>query len=93
MKFVGNLPSTFVKFTAKWCKPCKLIEPVFHELSEEHKKFTFVSIDIDDHEDIAAEYSVMSIPMFVVLNKSAEKVDKMSGKDESKLRALINKYV
>ena len=59
----GNV---FVDFYADWCGPCKMTEPIIDELSTEMKDVKFVKIDVDKNADLAAQYSVFSIPTFIV---------------------------
>ena len=82
----------FVKFTAKWCKPCKKIEPHFVSLSKQYKDATFVNVDIDEFEDLAVEYGVSSIPLFVALDSRGQKLGALSGSDESKLTEFIRDH-
>ena len=82
----------YLKFTATWCRPCKEIEPVFHDLSAKYKKSSFISIDVDEFEDVAAKYTVMALPLFVVVDKHTKQIDKLMGKDKEKLIKLIEKY-
>ena len=59
----------FVDFYADWCGPCKLTGPIIDELSdmEEYKnKVTFVKINVDENQELAARYSVFSIPTFIL---------------------------
>ena len=57
----------FVDFYADWCGPCKMTTPIIEQLSEEYKdKITFVKINVDAHQDLASQYSVFSIPTFII---------------------------
>lgn len=58
----------FVDFYADWCGPCKMTEPIIHELSDEIKDVKFVQVNVDENSDLAAQYSVFSIPTFVMFN-------------------------
>ena len=55
-----------VDLFATWCGPCKMLSPVLDEISEEITTTKFFKIDVDDNEDIAREYNVMSIPTVLV---------------------------
>ena len=55
-----------VDLFATWCGPCKMLSPVLDEISEEITTTKFYKIDVDDNEDIAREYNVMSIPTVLV---------------------------
>lgn len=56
----------FVDFYADWCGPCKMVEPIIDELSNEMTDVTFVKINVDENQDVASEYSVFSIPSFFI---------------------------
>lgn len=55
-----------VDLFATWCGPCKMLSPVLDEISEEITTTKFYKVDVDDNEDIAREYNVMSIPTVLV---------------------------
>ena len=61
-----------VDFNANWCGPCRMLSPILDEVSEETDKVKIVSINIDDEEDLAREYGVMSIPCLVLINNGKE---------------------
>lgn len=56
----------FVDFYADWCAPCKVTEPIIEQLSGEMKNLKFVKIDVDQAPDLSSQYSVFSIPTFVI---------------------------
>lgn len=62
-----------VDFFANWCGPCKMLAPIFEELSGEMKEVKFVKVDVDQSPDIAMTYKVASIPT-VIIFKDGEKV-------------------
>lgn len=76
------------KLTASWCQPCKKIQPLFESLAEE-KDGLFCIIDVDDTEDLAAEYKVAMLPTFLILKDQVE-VARYAGSDENKLRKLVD---
>ena len=57
---------TVVDLFATWCGPCKMLSPIMDEISEEITTTKFYKIDVDDNEDVAREYNVMSIPTILV---------------------------
>jgi len=68
-----------VDFFAEWCGPCKIMGPVFEELSEEAKdKAKFCKLNVDGAQKTAAEYGVMSIPTFIIF-KDGKKVEQLMG--------------
>ncbi|MBB6445650.1 thioredoxin [Bacillus benzoevorans] len=68
-----------VDFWAPWCGPCKMIAPVLEDLdSEIGEKVKIVKVDVDENQESAGKFGVMSIPTLIVL-KDGELVDKVVG--------------
>ncbi len=59
--------TVFVDFYATWCMPCKAMSPVIEEIAKEYKEVKFVKVDVDENEEIALEYNVMSIPTMIIM--------------------------
>ncbi|MEH7223031.1 thioredoxin [Bacillus sp. JJ1566] len=81
-------------FWAPWCGPCKMIAPVLEELdSEIGDKVKIVKLDVDDNQETAAKFGVMSIPTLLVF-KNGEVVDKVVGYQpkEALAERLANHY-
>lgn len=58
--------TVLVDFYADWCGPCKITGPIIEQLAEEIKEVKFVKINVDANSDLAAQYSIFSIPTFVI---------------------------
>ncbi|KAK9090613.1 hypothetical protein Sjap_023790 [Stephania japonica] len=56
-----------IDFTASWCGPCKMMAPVFAQLSTEFTDVQFVKIDVDELKDVAQEFGVRAMPTFVLV--------------------------
>ncbi len=67
-----------VDFYAVWCGPCKMMHPVIEEISRKYQDLKIIKIDVDKHEAVAREYSVMSIPT-LILFKDGNIVEKNIG--------------
>ena len=67
-----------VDFYADWCGPCKLTSPIIDKLAEEMKDVIFVKVDVDKNQELAGQYSVFSIPTFILFKKG-EVVNQMVG--------------
>jgi thioredoxin 1 len=66
-------------FEAAWCGPCVAMKPVVEELEKELTgKVEIKKINVDDHQDEASKYGVMSIPTYLIL-KDGREVDRFVG--------------
>src|SRR5262249_2399623 len=55
-----------VDFWAPWCGPCRVIGPILEELSSQHgERVKFVKLNVDDNQQTAARYNVLSIPTVI----------------------------
>ena len=68
-----------VDFTAVWCGPCKMLEPVVTQLSQEWGgKVKVVKLDVDDNSNLAVQYGVMGVPT-LILFVDGKPVQRLSG--------------
>ena len=61
-----------VDFNADWCGPCKMLGPILESVAESRDDMKFVSVNIDDEDDLAAKYDVFSIPCLVYIKDGKE---------------------
>lgn len=68
-----------IDFWATWCGPCKMLAPIFEELSRNYTgRLRFAKISTEDYPEIAAEQGISGIPCLVVFKKG-EEVDRIIG--------------
>ena len=68
-----------VDFTAAWCGPCKMLNPVLEELAEEWaQKLKIRKLDVDQNQDLAMDFGVMGVPT-LILFKDGEIAERITG--------------
>jgi thioredoxin 1 len=82
-----------VDFWAPWCGPCKMIAPVLEELDGEvGETVRIVKLNVDDNQETAGKYGVMSIPTLLLM-KDGNVVDQVVGfQPKEALTELVNKH-
>jgi len=82
-----------VDFWAPWCGPCKMVAPVLEEIdSEMSDKIQIAKLDVDENQETAGQYGVMSIPT-LLLFKDGNVVDQVVGfQPKEALVELIDKH-
>jgi thioredoxin 1 len=55
-----------IDFFATWCGPCKMVSPIVDQISEERTDIKVGKINVDEQQELAARFDVMSIPTLIV---------------------------
>ena len=83
---------TLVNFSAIWCGPCQMLEPVLNEVAKV-TDYKVIKVDVDQAGDLAVEYEIRSVPTIIVFKngKLAERLTGFMTKDE--IMKKVNKYL
>ncbi len=78
-----------VDFYANWCGPCKMMASVLEDLAAENPDVEIIKVNTDEHQELAMEYGVMSIPT-VYVYKDNKEIHKLIGfRDKSEFEKII----
>ncbi len=90
LKLIGNNP-VVIDFYAPWCGPCKLLEPVFDELSERYEGHVdFYKVNIDDELDLAVAFGVRSVPMVLYIPTKGKPNLEAGAPSKDQLKYLVD---
>ena len=64
--------TVLIDFYADWCGPCKMLSPVVEEVAQENTDIKVVKINVDNAQELAVKYQIMSIPTLVVVKGGNE---------------------
>ncbi len=93
-EFLASEKLVIVDFWATWCGPCRMLSPLLDEVEEEMAdKIEVVKVNVDDADEVAMRYRIMSIPTLLFF-KNGELVDRLVGavpkqEIEDKLKSLL----
>lgn len=81
-----------VDFWATWCGPCKSFAPVVEEIAgENHPDLKVGKIDVDQEQDLAAKFKVMSIPTLVIFKAGKAVTTSVGVKSKKEVMDLIER--
>lgn len=91
---ITQTPLAIVDFTAEWCPPCRMMDPVYQRLAEKYgEQILFFTVDGDSAPALTARYSVQALPTFAFF-KEGEMVKRIvgampGGKFEAEIAAFV----
>ena len=83
-----------VDFTAVWCQPCKMLDPVVRQLAQDWQgKVKVVKLDADQNPNLMVQYGVMGIPTLMLFKGGNIEATKVGALSKSQLTAFIDSHL
>jgi len=80
-----------VDFWATWCRPCQMVAPILEELTREYSgKLTIAKLDVDQNQQTAQKYRVMSIPTMIIFKEGKPIANIVGFKPKDKLKQELD---
>ncbi len=93
-ELVGESTPTLVDFWAEWCGPCKMMEGPLEEIAgEQSGKLNVVKLNVDENQQTAMQYGVMSIPTMIVFQDGQEMKRLVGARSRTQLEAELASFV
>ncbi len=83
-----------VDYWAEWCGPCKMIEPLLHELADEYQdRIRIAKVNIDENQQITSQFKIRGIPTLMVFSDGKVQGMKVGAVTKGVLKEFIEQHV
>lgn len=79
-----------IDFWASWCGPCKMLSPIIEEISEQNMNAKICKINVDEEQELASQFRVMSIPTLIVVKNGKIVNTSVGVKPKSSILGMLN---
>ncbi|MBE6969718.1 MAG: thioredoxin [Ruminococcaceae bacterium] len=76
-------------FWASWCGPCRMVGPIVDEIAEERSDIKVGKVNVDEQQELAAKFGVMSIPTLLVFKDRKVVNQSVGARPKAQILALL----
>ncbi len=76
-------------FWASWCGPCRMVSPIVDEIAEEREDIKVGKINVDEQEELAAKFGIVSIPTLVVMKDGRIVNESAGARPKAQILAML----
>ena len=82
--------TVLIDFYADWCGPCRMMSPIVNQIAEEMSdKIKVGKVNVDENQELAMEYGVMSIPTIVIIENGKVKNTLVGVRDKNEIKEML----
>lgn len=83
-----------VDYWAEWCGPCKMIDPLLHELADEYDgKLRIAKLNIDENQQTTSRFKIRGIPTLMIFENGEHQGTKVGALTKSALKAFVEESI
>lgn len=81
--------TVLVDFYADWCGPCRMVSPIVDAIADEYPEYKVVKVNVDDDQDLAIRFGIMTIPSLFVFKGGEVAVQSVGAKTKAQILAML----
>ena len=83
-----------VDYWAEWCGPCKMIDPILHEIADEYDgKLRIAKLNIDQNQQVTSRFKIRGIPTLMIFENGEHQGTKVGALTKSALKAFVDETI
>jgi len=82
--------TVLLDFWASWCGPCRMVSPLIDQIAEERQDILVGKINVDEQEELAMRYGVMSIPTLLVMKQGEIVAQSVGARPKAQILSMLD---